>query len=187
MNNKHIPQAIFFDRDGTLIVEEPYLNEPQKVLLEKHVGNTLAALSKKHIPLIVITNQSGIGRGIIQLENLHAIHQKIQSLLTPFQVTLQDFFFCPHHPHKAHGEYLKDCHCRKPKPGMIFDACTQYQLNPKQCFYIGDRLSDMQASAAAGCKSFWVQTGLAKESSLIDMPPGTHVLENMAKLLDYVQ
>lgn len=184
--NKLTPDAIFFDRDGTLIIEEPYLNDPQKVKLEKNVGITLKEISKRQIPIIIITNQSGIGRGLIEIQNLQAIHERLAVLLDAFDTKILDFFFCPHHPTKAKAPYLKDCHCRKPKPGLIHQACSTYHLDAEKCLYVGDRLTDMQASHAAGCTSFWVQTGLAGEYHPSSMPAGTNSLTTLLDLLDYL-
>lgn len=180
------PQAVFFDRDGTLITEEPYLNEASKVKLEKNVGETLGILTQKNIPIIIITNQSGIGRGIIQIKNLIEIHQKLQALLSTYHATIKDILYCPHHPQKAQGEFLKECECRKPKAGLIYQACSKYNFDPKKCWFVGDRLSDMQASYAAQCKSFWVQSGLAYEYKPEQMPKFTTSIETVKDIVSFL-
>ena len=180
------PEAVFFDRDGTLIVDIPYLHDQNRLRLEKSVGHTLSRLGKLNIPIIVITNQSGIGRYYFSWKTVHQIHQELQKKLKTFNIKILDFFICPHHPESAVGLYKKSCLSRKPHSGLIQKACKRYSLNPKNCFMVGDRLSDVIAGQELGCKSFLVNTGLAVHIKDNEIPKNCIKLSQMSDLLNYL-
>ena len=147
-------KAVFLDRDETLNPDPGYINEPDLFSLYPWVGGELARLKKHGFLLILVSNQSGIGRGLIQWEQLLAIHEKLEQELQAQSGIRLDFIkVCPHHP----GE---DCGCRKPKPKMILDAIAELELDPRHCYMIGDRQSDFDAGVNAGLrKSFRVRPG----------------------------
>ncbi len=180
-------QILMVDRDGTLIEEVPYLSDPHLVKLEKHVGESLKAISKKNIPIIVITNQSGIGRGYFSWQQLASVNQQVELLLQDFDVKIDAWYVCPNHPTEGLGRFKKDCNSRKPKPGLIFEACKDFNANPEECFFVGDRLSDLQAGEAAGCKTLWVQSGLAFETDKSSIPKSSQVLNNFSELPAYFE
>lgn len=178
MSNKYL----LLDRDGTLIEEVPYLSDPKLVKLEKHVGESLSLIAKKNIPIIVITNQSGIGRGYFSWEKLACVNQQVEELLKPFDVRISAWYVCPYHPTEGLGRFKKDCSTRKPKPGLILEACQDFDAKAEECTFVGDRLSDIQAGKAAGCKPILVQSGLANEIAPKDLPKELETITDFSKL-----
>lgn len=146
-----IKKAVFLDRDGTLIVEKHYLKNPELVQLEQGVVEALQLLTHNGYDLFIVTNQSGIAKGLITPEDFYATQVKTLSLLQEHRIAIKDWWHCPHHP----GE----CGCRKPSPGMIVTGMSTYELSPENCWMVGDKVSDAQAGCQAGIRSVLVATG----------------------------
>ena len=138
-------KAIFLDRDNTLIEDEGYIHKPEKVKLLPGVGEGLKLLKKLGYLLIVVSNQSGIGRGYFKEEDFHKVNSRLQELLKSYGVQIDDFFFCPHKPED-------NCNCRKPKTGMIEKASKKWNINVKESYVIGDKDIDVLLAENAGCK-----------------------------------
>ncbi len=147
-------KAVFLDRDETLNPDPGYINDPALFELFPWVAAELARLKKAGFLLIVVSNQSGLARGLIQWKNLIAIHEKLNAILQQQgNVTIDDFAICSHIPDDL-------CECRKPKPKLILDAATRHQIDLSQSFMIGDRKSDFEAGKAAHLKkSFLINPG----------------------------
>lgn len=146
--------AVFLDRDGTINVEINYLHQPELVQLETTVGESIARLNQAGLPVIVVTNQAGIARGIYDAAAMHSVHQHISELLQPYGAHIDGWYFCPHHP-----EVTGECLCRKPGTQMFTDAAHRFNLDLKQCWMVGDKLLDVQAGLNAGCRSIMVTSG----------------------------
>jgi histidinol-phosphate phosphatase family protein len=138
--------AVFLDRDGTLIEDRSYLTDPDQVRLMAGVCESLAELSKKGFPLVVVSNQSGLGRGRITPEQGQAVHERLVRDLAAGGVVLDDVVYCPHAPEEG-------CPCRKPRPGMILEAAARLGLSLENSVMVGDRDSDVEAGKAAGCRT----------------------------------
>jgi D-glycero-D-manno-heptose 1,7-bisphosphate phosphatase len=132
-------QAVIFDRDETIVVDVPFNGDPSLVELAPNARELLDRLRAAGLPLAVVSNQSGIGRGFITQQQMEAVNQRIDELLGPFS----GFFVCPHAPEDA-------CDCRKPKPTLIFDAARALGVEPACCVVVGDRQSDVDAARNAG-------------------------------------
>jgi D,D-heptose 1,7-bisphosphate phosphatase len=147
-------KAVFLDRDETLNPDSGYISDPDKFELYPWVGTELARLKAAGFLLILVSNQSGVERGLITLSQLEQIHQKLNFLLkSQFGVTLDYFAICTHRPDQ-------DCECRKPKPKLILDAASRFKINLTKSFMIGDRPSDYEAGVRAGVKkSFQIAPG----------------------------
>jgi D,D-heptose 1,7-bisphosphate phosphatase len=146
--------ALFLDRDGVLNKEVNYLSDPKDFQLLDGTIEALKILKKKGYLLIVVTNQSGIARGYFTEEILNAIHDKMKKILESNEIFLDDIIYCPHHP-----KFTGECDCRKPKPGMIFQARDKYNIDLDNSFMVGDTLKDIKAGKNAGCKTILVLTG----------------------------
>jgi histidinol-phosphate phosphatase family protein len=133
------PCAVLLDRDETIIVDVPFNGDPGKVEPVVGAREALDRLRAAGLPLAVISNQSGVGRGYITLENVHAVNQRVEELLGPFA----GFFLCPHVTED-------NCECRKPKPKLILDAARALDVDPACCVMVGDRESDIEAAHNAG-------------------------------------
>lgn len=151
-------KAAFFDRDGTLITDVHYLSSPEQIELIQpmiHVGKVLQEAGYK---LIVVTNQSGVARGMFSEKRVHEVHNVLVKLLAEKGVSIAKCFYCPHHPTAGDNpRYTRICDCRKPAPGMLLQAAEEFGINLKSSFMIGDKECDLKAGIAAGCKSFLVQ------------------------------
>lgn len=139
------PCAVIFDRDGTIVFDVPYNGDPDAVAPVPGVKKALDRLRAAGLPLGVVSNQSGVGRGMITIEQVEAVNERIDELLGPFQA----WVYCPHGPDD-------DCECRKPKPKMILDAARMMGVDPSCCVVIGDKQSDVEAAANAGASSIFV-------------------------------
>ena len=143
---------MFLDRDGTLIVEKNYLGNPDDVVLERFVVPGLLLLQNKGYFLVVVTNQSGIGRGLVTIDQYLAVQKRLDEVLRAQNIELAATYYCPHLPDE-------NCDCRKPKPGMILDAARDLHIDLKQSFLVGDKLSDIEAGRNAGVRTILVKTG----------------------------
>jgi D-glycero-D-manno-heptose 1,7-bisphosphate phosphatase len=147
------PQAIFLDRDGTINRERAdYVKSWQEYEWLPGALAALGALAQLDVPVLVVSNQSVVGRGILGASALQAIHARVRSEALAAGGRLDDFLICPHVP-------ADQCACRKPKPGLLLEAATRYHLDLERCVFIGDSITDMQAAQAAGCAWLLVRTG----------------------------
>jgi histidinol-phosphate phosphatase family protein len=147
------PQAALLDRDGTIIVDYHYLNEPARVELLPGAAEAIRALAASGIPSIVCTNQSGIARGTISLAQYHAVRRRLDELLAAEGAALLDTFSCPHHP-----EVTGPCPCRKPETGLYERAAAVHGLDLSRCLYAGDRYRDVAASTVFGGRGLFVES-----------------------------
>ncbi len=161
--------TVFLDRDGTLNRNPGYLKSASELHLLPGVAAGLAKLKAAGARLVVITNQSGVGRGFLTLKDLEAIHARLQGLLESEGASLDAIYFCPHHPDDG-------CRCRKPLRGMVDRAVAENQLDLRRVYLVGDRTHDMKLAKDIGARSVLVKTGLQEDHdsdalSLTDMRP----------------
>jgi histidinol-phosphate phosphatase family protein len=139
--------GVIFDRDGTIVVDVPYNGDPASVLPVEGMRDALNRLRAASIPIAVVSNQSGVGRGMITIEQVEAVNRRVDELLGPFDAVL----YCPHSPQAQ-------CECRKPKPKLILDAARAMGVEPSCCVVIGDKPSDVEAAVNAGACSILVDS-----------------------------
>ena len=155
-------KAVFLDRDGTLNYDPGYLGNPKDLKLFSDTGDVLATLKNiHHFKLIVISNQSGVARGLITEEDVVSVNEELNRRLLEFNVQIDAFYYCPFHPN-FNGE--KDCICRKPSPKMILDSAKDFNINLSKSYFIGDSVSDIKAGMSAELKTILVKTGYGVES-----------------------
>ena len=145
--------TIFLDRDGTLNPDPGYIKSPDQFELFPGVSEALARLKRAGARLIVVTNQSGIARGLLSRKDLDAVHMKLKRLLDGAGVTLDAIYFCPHHPDDG-------CECRKPNRGMIDQAVRECGVTLNHSYLIGDHLRDIELAKRVGARSVLVTTGV---------------------------
>lgn len=143
---------VLLDRDGTIIVERRYLSDPEGVELLPGVVSGLRQLSRMGLGLVVITNQSGIGRGFFDETRLALIHQRLYELLAAEQVWLDGIYSCPHIPEDK-------CSCRKPQTSLLTQAAIHLDFDPQTTFVIGDKPCDVELGQRVGATTFLVRTG----------------------------
>lgn len=152
-------RAVFLDRDGVINVEKEYLHRVEDFQFLPGVPRALRLLKDAGFLLVVVTNQSGVARGYFSLEAVHRLHRHLQHELQRHGVSIDGFYVCPHHPVHGTGEFRRECSCRKPMPGLIEKAAADFAIDPTRSFLVGDKLSDVEAGQAAGCRCFLVRTG----------------------------
>jgi histidinol-phosphate phosphatase family protein len=154
-----MPAAVLFDRDGTLVVDVPYNGDPGRV---EPVGTARAAVElvrRAGVPTGVVTNQSGVARGLLAVEQVHAVNDRIEALLGP----LGPWAVC------WHGE-RDGCRCRKPRPGLVLDAAAGLAVDPAGCVVIGDTGADVDAARAAGARAILVPTARTRVEEVAGAP-----------------
>jgi D-glycero-D-manno-heptose 1,7-bisphosphate phosphatase len=146
-------QAVFLDRDGTINRERAdYVKSWQEYEWLPGALAALTALARFEVPIFVVTNQSALGRGILEAGALDAIHAHLRAEVEAVGGRIDGFLICPHAPQDR-------CACRKPQPGLLLEAARRYHLELGRCVFVGDTVTDMQAAMAAGCSSILVRTG----------------------------
>src|SRR5512138_359451 len=159
-------KAVFLDKDGTLVEDIPYNVDPERIRLADGALESLRILQDHGYRLIVVSNQSGVARGLFEEHELHAVRQKIRDLLAPAGVVLTDFYYCPHHPRGKVRKYAVDCFCRKPQPGMLYRAALEHDLRLSDSWMVGDILHDVEAGNRAGCKTILIDNDHETEWNL---------------------
>jgi D-glycero-D-manno-heptose 1,7-bisphosphate phosphatase len=139
-------RAVFLDRDGTLIEDVGYPRDPAAVRLVDGAVEALAALRRAGFALVVVSNQSGIGRGVVTQEQADAVHRRFLEQLRARGVEPDDVRYCPHAPEDA-------CACRKPAAGLLLDSARELRIDLSRSFMVGDSEADVGAGRAAGCRT----------------------------------
>jgi D-glycero-D-manno-heptose 1,7-bisphosphate phosphatase len=160
-------RAVFLDRDGTINVEKDYLYKTEDFEFIPGAQEAIKKLKGAGFLVIVVSNQSGVARGFFDEDAVNQLHQHIQDELIDYGTSIDDFYFCPHHPDKGMGAYKLDCNCRKGKPGMLLQAALEHNLDLQHSFMVGDKLADIEAGKRAGCESLLVLTGYGATTALV--------------------
>lgn len=177
--------AVFLDRDGTLNIERGYLRELDQLELYPGAAKAVKQLNNAGILAILTTNQSGPARDFYDEAHVQGLLQRLETLLwDEAEAKLDALYYCPHHPRGVNLTYKADCACRKPEIGMIEDACKQFPtIELAQSFVVGDKATDVDLGANAGCQSILLKTGYGhrvlegKYQALTHQP--THVCEDI--------
>jgi len=143
---------VLLDRDGTINHERQYLSQPDEIALLPHSAEGLRMLAEAGYGLVVVTNQSPVGRGWLSEERLAQIHQRLDQLLRDENVVLDGIYYCPHKPEDA-------CQCRKPLPGLVWRAAQELDFEPQECFVIGDKPCDIDLGRNIHARTILVRTG----------------------------
>ncbi len=152
-------KAIFLDKDGTLIPDIPYSVDPALITLQPGSADGLQRLLEEGYLFIIITNQSGVAKGMFAEHDLQAVEQRMQELLAAINIPLTAFYYCPHHPDGTVDGLNIECDCRKPLPGMILRAAREYDIDLSASWMIGDILNDVEAGNRAGCRTVLIDNG----------------------------
>ncbi|HYF71050.1 MAG TPA: HAD family hydrolase [Ohtaekwangia sp.] len=179
-------KAIFIDKDGTLIPDIPYNVDPDKIIFEDGVIESLRNFKRYGYTLIMVTNQSGIAKGFFSMEALSNLFVSLQNRLALQNVALDAIYFCPHYPCGIVDKYVLDCTCRKPKPGMILKAASEWNIDLKQSWMIGDILNDVEAGARAGCSTILIDNGNETEWLTGEYRKPSHTAKRFAEAADVI-
>ena len=151
MSAVDLKRAVFLDRDGVINVDHGYVSSWDQFEFLPGVPEALWQLQSAGYVLVVVSNQSGIGRGLYSEADLAALNRRVHRyLLDERGIEIAQFYHCPHHPTEALLKWRQPCHCRKPAPGMIEQACAELHIDPSNSLMVGDKVSDMEAGQAAG-------------------------------------
>lgn len=156
-------KAIFLDRDGTIIEDRDYLSSPDEIKLLSGSAKAVKMINELGFKAVVVTNQSGVARGIFPEEQVEVIHRRLEELLRAKGARIDAFYYCPHHPTEGKGRYRTECLCRKPETGMIDAAVRDFYLDPSQSYVIGDKLIDIELAQRAGAGGILVKTGYGRK------------------------
>ena len=175
--------TVFLDRDGTLNYDPGYLKVAAELKLLAGVGPALARLKRAGARLVVVTNQSGVGRGIVTLKDLEAIHARLEGLLEKDDAALDAIYFCPHHPNDG-------CRCRKPNVGMVERAVSELQLDLRRSYLIGDHARDIQLAHRVGAKAILLTPAPVDAQSVdklkVEQAMPDAVAKSMAEAVDWI-
>lgn len=150
-------KAVFLDRDGVLIEQVAYLSSPEQVVLVPGAAEALKIVRRHGDVAVVISNQSGVGRGYFTAADVDAVHDRIQALLAAEGAAVDAYCYCPHAPDEK-------CSCRKPSPEMILRAAAKFDIDVASSLMLGDKMSDLECGVNAGCaRSVLVRTGYGAE------------------------
>jgi len=151
--------TVFLDRDGTLLREVPYLDDPRRAEVLPGVAEALAVLHRSGVLLIVVSNQSGIARGLLDEGDLLAIQERVDRELARAGARVDAWYHCPHHNAVGVPPQRRRCQCRKPRPGLLDRAAEDFTIDWQRSAGVGDDVRDLQAYAARGLPSVLVGTG----------------------------
>ena len=156
--------AVFFDRDGTLNEEVEFVSAPEQLRLIPGAGRAVRAVNESGFLALVISNQSGIARGLFTEADLIPIHAKFEQDLAASGGRIDRIYYCPHHPTAGIPPYRVECDCRKPRTGMLLQAERELDADLGNSYVIGDRIVDVLAGRNAGAKGILVLTGYGATS-----------------------
>ncbi|MBK5276903.1 MAG: D-glycero-beta-D-manno-heptose 1,7-bisphosphate 7-phosphatase [Desulfuromonadales bacterium] len=170
-------RAVFIDRDGTINVEKEYLYRTEDFEFIPGAAEAIRLFNDAGWLVIVVSNQSGVARGYYTEEDVHNLHRHISAQLLQAGAKVDAWFYCPHHP-SGRGSYALPCRCRKPLPGMLLEAAGRFEIDLEASVMIGDKLVDVEAGRAAGCRSILVRTGYGSEEES-RCASGTEVFDDL--------
>jgi D-glycero-D-manno-heptose 1,7-bisphosphate phosphatase len=151
--------AVFLDRDGTIIEDVGYLARIERLALFPWSVDAIRALNHAGLPVVVVTNQSGVARKYFAESFVHETHRTLDDLLAPGGARIDAYYYCPHHPDGKLPEYSRLCDCRKPGRALVDRACADLGLDPARSFVVGDTWRDVGLARAVGARALMVRTG----------------------------
>ncbi|MFC1514056.1 D-glycero-alpha-D-manno-heptose-1,7-bisphosphate 7-phosphatase [candidate division KSB1 bacterium] len=184
---KKLTKAIFFDRDGTIILEKGYIDNVEKIELIPGATEVLFEIMNLGFKIVIISNQSGVARGYFPESRVTEINSELENILKSEKVTVDGVYYCPHHIDGSIPEYKIECKCRKPGTGMIEAAVKDLNIRIDGSFLVGDKLSDVECGFNAGLKSILVRTGYGyEEEAKIDKNHSNKIPDFIADTLNDV-
>ena len=166
-------KAIFLDRDGTIIFDKDYLADPEKVVIMPGAIEALCELRNSGYILIIISNQSGIARGIFSTKEMKLVNKKVEKLFAEKGIKFNAVLICPHAPEDS-------CECRKPSPKLLLDAAIEFDIDLANSAIIGDKISDAECGIAAGCKhNIFLDNGKQSPPNRMDISVVKTLIEAM--------
>ena len=180
--------AVFLDRDGTIVREVEYLRSPKELRLLPRAGAAIRRLNEAGFAVVVVTNQSGIARGLLTEDDLEEIHTVLRRRLARRGARVDAISWCPHHPEAVLPEYRRRCRCRKPSPGMLVQAGRELDLDLARSYAVGDSERDVEAGRRAGCRTVLVRTGYGAktEARVGEGLSADHVADDLSGAVEWI-
>ncbi len=160
---KKLKRAVFLDRDGTINKERGYIKDPKKLVLLPRAAEAIRLLNRRSIPVIVVTNQSGIARKYYSENQMHLVNAALVKKLQAKDSYVDAIYFCPHHPDFGGKKYRRKCNCRKPAPGMVLKAARKFGIDPRRSYMAGDKIADVKLGQGVGAKSILLLSGWGRK------------------------
>lgn len=179
--------AIFLDRDNTLIHDPGYINHPSQVELLPHAAQALVELRNLGYKLVIVSNQSAVARGIVTEEILAQIHEKLKTLLAKENAYLDAIYYCPYHTEGIIEKYRKESDCRKPNPGMLLQAAKDLDIDLNSSWMIGDKPRDITAGKNAGCKTILLESASHTYPNDPETQKADHKAVNMKEAVNIIK
>lgn len=171
--------AVFLDRDGTINEDTGYIDSPERLVFIDGAASAIKKLNSKGFKVIVITNQSGIGRGYFSKEAADAVNKKLEDVLEKQSAHLDGIYYCPHHPDD-------NCECRKPKIGLLEKARKDLDIDFKKSYVVGDKISDVELAHNIGGKGILVLTGSGKEHKGLIKSKPSYIAHNLKDAVEWI-
>ncbi|PMG76255.1 D-glycero-beta-D-manno-heptose-1,7-bisphosphate 7-phosphatase [Shewanella sp. 10N.286.51.B7] len=179
-------KAVFLDRDGVINVDKGYVHLVDDFEYIEGVFEACLAFKEMGYKIVVVTNQSGIARGMYSEDDFHHLTEWMDWNFADKGVDLDGIYYCPHHPVKGIGDYKQDCDCRKPKPGMLLDAAKFLKIDMANSIMVGDKADDIRAAKAAGINTaILVRSGKVVDEAGIEL--ATVVVDSIADVASFIQ
>jgi D-glycero-D-manno-heptose 1,7-bisphosphate phosphatase len=181
--------AVFLDRDGTINKDVGYPNSYGMLEIYPYSFEAIRKINTTGMAAVIVTNQSGIGKGFIEEKNLHHIHRKMCLDFARRKARFDGIYYCPHYEHSESPEYRKDCSCRKPKTGMAQQAVRDLNIDPAKSYMIGDKVEDILFGINIKATSILVLTGFGSSSLPKLKEKGidpAYVAQNLLDAVDWI-
>jgi len=170
---------VLLDRDGTIVVDRGYLSDPDELELIRGAGPALARLREQGLGLVIVSNQSGIGRGFLDEVDLERIHTKLAELLASDGTALDGIYCCPHLP-------TDRCACRKPETALVARAAAEHGFDPAESFVVGDKACDIELGRRVGATTILVRTGYGEEAAADSSVDAEHIVADLPEAADLI-
>ncbi len=154
--------GVFLDRDGTVSEEVGYVNHVDRCRMLPRSAEAVRLLNEAGIPAVLVSNQSGVARGLFPERLVEEVHAKLARMLDAEGAHLDAMYYCPHHPEAGPPEYRRDCDCRKPRTGMLERGARKLGIDLSRSYMVGDKLTDVACGQAAGALGILVHTGYGR-------------------------
>lgn len=172
-------RAAFLDRDGTVNIDPGYIGKPDDMKLFPNVGRAIKKLNDNGFLVFIVSNQSGIGREYFTEQDLYRVHEKFLELLGESGAVIDGIYYCPHKPDEG-------CKCRKPQTGLIDQPCSDFDIDLKNSFVVGDRDKDLEMAENAGVKSVLVRTGYGEKESKELTAPCDYIADDLNDAVSWI-
>lgn len=178
------PETVFLDRDGTIMEDRGYLNDPDGVALLPGAAKGLRELTRLGMRLVIVTNQSGVARGLLSMAQIEAVHARLVTLLWDQGVSLAGIFTCPHAPEPAGNDpgAPAPCDCRKPRTGLVREAAARLGIDPRESIVVGDKESDLALARTLGVPGVLVATGAGRRTHATSTTAADFLVEDLSAL-----